>query len=63
MSLTGTENNLGDIGVGEWTEPNSVLAVGTGSGVVGDGGTFGLEFGEGQVADAAEEAESMYRPS
>lgn len=63
MSLIGTENGLGDIGVGEWTEPNNVLAVGTGSGVVGDGGTFGLEPGEGQVADAAEEAESIYRPS
>ena len=39
--------------------PNIVL-VGTGSGVVGDGGTFGLESGEGhKVADVTEEAEPI----
>jgi hypothetical protein len=62
--LIGAENGLGDTGIGEWAEPNDVLAVGTGSGVVGDGGTFGFGSGEGhKVEDAAEEAESMYPPS
>jgi len=62
--LIGTENGLGEIGVGEWAEPNIALAVGTGSGVVGDGGTFGLEFGEGHtVADESEEPELINRPS
>lgn len=58
--LVGTENGLGETGIGELAEPNIVLAVGTGSGVVGDGGTFGLESEGGhRVEDAAEEDESM----
>ena len=37
--------------------------IGTGSGVVGDGGSFGLESGEGhKVADVAEEAEATDCP-
>lgn len=57
--MAGTENGLGEIGIGELAEPNIVL-IGTGSGVVGDGGTFGLESGEGhKVADVADEAESI----
>jgi len=52
VSLTGTENGLGEIGIGKWAEPNIVLAVGTGSRSVGDGGTPGLKSGEGhKVAD------------
>lgn len=57
------ENGLGETGDGEWIEPNSVLAVGTGSAVVGDGGTFGLEPGEGhREVDAVEEVELVGWP-
>ena len=60
MSLTGTENGLGEIGMGELVEPNIVLAVGMGSGVTGDGGAFGLESGEGhKITGVAEELESI----
>jgi hypothetical protein len=63
-SLDGDGNGLGEIGIGEWAEPNIVLDVGTGSGVAGDGGTFGLESGEGhRVTDVAEEAELIDWPS
>jgi len=51
----GTEEGLGETGIGEWVVPNIVF-VGTGSGEVGDGGTIGLESGEGhKVADVTEE--------
>jgi len=54
----------GEIGIGEGTVPNIVLDVGTGSGVIGDGGTFGLESGEGHtIADVTEEAEPIDCPS
>ena len=60
MSLAGTENGLEEIDIGERVEPNIVLAVGTGSGVVGDGGAFGLEPGEGhKMAAVTEESESI----
>jgi len=63
MSLAGAEKGLGETGIGEWAAPNIVL-VGTGSGVVGDGGTFGLKSGEGhKVADVTEEAEPIVCPS
>lgn len=53
--MEGTENGLGETGNGEWDEPNIVLPVGTGSGVTGDGGSFGLKSGEGhKVADGME---------
>lgn len=56
--MPGTENGLGETGIEEWDEPNFVLPVGTGSGVTGDGGSFGLEPGEGHnVAGGAEEVE------
>ena len=43
--------------------PNIVL-VGTGSGVVGDGGTFGLDSGEGhKMEDVTDEAEPIDCPS
>lgn len=54
--MEGTENGLGEIGSEELAEPYTVLPVGTGSGVAGDGGTFGLNSGEGHmVADGVEE--------
>ena len=57
MSLAGTENGLGEIGIGEWAEPNIVLAVGMGSGELGDGGAFGLESGEGHMIAGMVESE------
>jgi hypothetical protein len=62
--LEGTENGLGEIGNGELVEPNVVLPVGMGSGVDGDGGTFGLKPGEGhKVADGAEGVDNSPPPS
>lgn len=56
--LRGAESGLGEIGIGEWADPNIVLAVGTGSGVVGDGGTLGLGSGGGhKVGDVAKDGE------
>lgn len=64
VSFAGTENGLGETGNGELTEPNIVLAVGRGSGVVGDGGAFGLGPGEGhKMAGVDEESESIKRSS
>ena len=59
-SLRGMGSGLGETGIGEWAKPK---IVGTGSGVDGDGGTFGLEAGEGhKVADGAEEEGSTGSP-
>lgn len=60
-SLVGREKGLGETGIGECAEPNTDLSVGTGSGVVGDGGTLGLECGEGH--EVAGVVGSMNSPS
>lgn len=64
MSPTGAGNGLGETGIGVRAGPNIVLSLGTGSGVVGDGGTLGLAAGDGhKAAEAAEEAGSRKPPS
>ena len=52
----GTENGLEVIGEG--AGPNIALPDGMRSGVIGDGGTFGLELGDGHRVVVTEEVES-----